>query len=152
MSPDYPSKSAPSVCRVLRTLRDGFWDRTEVIRLYDGALRVRKAFKGDQSPGPWGAATLRREIRYMEALDGQAAEYFPKLLAAWDKSGQLGYEMSYVEGALDAGLLARSGAMTQVEADAFQLRLTSDGVEATAAVLSLGNEAAAQEQHAGTRP
>jgi hypothetical protein len=123
MTPDYPSKSAPSVCSVLRTLRDGFWDRTEVIRLSDGALRVRKSFKGDQSTGPWGAATLRREIRYMEAMDGQAAKYFPKLLAAWATSGQLGYEMSYVKGALDAGSLARSGAMTQMEADAFQERL-----------------------------
>ena len=91
--------------------------------MHDGALRVRKSFKGDQSTGPWGATTLRREIRYMEALDGQVAEYFPKLLAAWATPGQLGYEMSYVEGALDAGSLARSGAMTQVEADAFQERL-----------------------------
>ena len=115
--------SGPSQCSVLRTLRDGFWDRTEVIELRDGSLRVRKASKADPSAGPWGAATLRREIQYLQTLDGRAAKYFPQLLAAWDDGSRLGYEMSHLENTVDVGSLARSGRMTQQQADAFQDKL-----------------------------
>jgi len=32
--------------RVVRTLKDGYWDRTEVVELGDGSRRVRKSAKG----------------------------------------------------------------------------------------------------------
>jgi len=119
--------TTPSESEIVETLRDGFWDHTQVIRLPDGTLRVRKASKGAQAPGPWAARTLRREIQYLTALGPAAAQYFPRLLAAWDNGLQLGYEMSYIEGAVDAGTLAQSAAMTQAQADTFQDKL-SDGV------------------------
>ena len=46
----------------MRTLKDGYWDRTEVVQMADGSRRVRKSSKGDAPPGPWGVAALRREI------------------------------------------------------------------------------------------
>jgi len=122
MSVGKPS-SNPSRATVVRTLRDGFWDRTEVIELTDGSLRVRKASKADPAAGPWGEKALRREIHYLRTLDGRAAEYFPQLLAAWDDPARLGYEMSHVAGAVETGLLAASGEMTQAQADAFQDKL-----------------------------
>ena len=122
MSAGKPS-SSPSRATVVRTLRDGFWDRTEVIELADGSLRVRKASKAAPEAGPWGAKALRREIHYLRTLDGRAAKRFPQLLAAWDDPARLGYEMSHVAGAVEAGLLAASGEITQPQADAFQDKL-----------------------------
>ena len=119
MSSNQPSPG-PSPCSVLHTLQDGFWDLTEVIQLRDGSLRVRKSSKGERSPGPWGVTVLRREIQYMRTLDERAAKYFPELLVAWDNTAGLGYEMSHVDNAIDVGTLARSGAMTQMQTDAFQ--------------------------------
>jgi hypothetical protein len=110
----------PSVAAVVKTLRDGYWDRTELIRLGDGSLRVRKNSKGPAAPGPWGVSTLRREIEYLKALKGKAADLFPALLAAWDDGSQLGYEMACVENSIDVAALAQSTAMTQQQADAFQ--------------------------------
>ena len=110
----------PSPCKVLRTLRDGFWDLTELIQLRDGSLCVRKSSKGERSPGPWGVAVLRREIQYIKALDERAAKYFPELLVTWDNAAGLGYEMRHVDNAIDVGTLAQSGVMTQMQADAFQ--------------------------------
>jgi len=119
MSKCQPS-SVPSIASLVRTLRDGYWDRTEVVRLPDGSLRVRKVSKGEGAPGPWGVATLRLEIEYMNALEGEAAGLFPKLLAAWDDGEHLGYEMSYVDHATDAGTLARSAALDRQQACTFQ--------------------------------
>ena len=76
MQQSQPSPT-PSVAAVVKTLRDGYWDRTELIRLEDGSLRVRKTSKGTAAPGPWGVSTLRREIEYLRALQGNAADLFP---------------------------------------------------------------------------
>ncbi|HUW85034.1 MAG TPA: hypothetical protein VMZ31_19810 [Phycisphaerae bacterium] len=119
MQQSHPSPT-PSVATVVKTLRDGYWDRTELIRLEDGSLRVRKISKGTAAPGPWGVSTLRREIEYLKALQGKAADLFPALLAAWDDTAQLGYEMACVENSIDVAVLAQSAAMTQQQADMFQ--------------------------------
>lgn len=116
--------STSSKATAVRTLRDGFWDRTEVIRLRDGTLRVRKVSKGTEAPGPWGVPTLRSEIQYLTALRGEVTRYFPEVLAAWDNGVQLGYEMSYIEGVVDAGTIARSAAVRQTQVDAFQDNLS----------------------------
>jgi len=113
-----PTPSVDTV--VVRTLRDGYWDRTELIRLEDGSLRVRKTSKGTAAPGPWGVSTLRREIEYLKALQGKTADLFPALLAAWDDGALLGYEMACVEDSIDVAALAQSAAMTQQQADMFQ--------------------------------
>jgi len=118
-----PLSSGPSNGRVVQTLRDGFWDRTEVVELPDGSRRVRKAHKDDLTAGPWGAEALRREIRLLRNLDPGAVEHFPALLTAWDNGRDLGYEMTYVQGATDVGELAATKALTQPQADAFQDRL-----------------------------
>jgi len=119
MQQSHPSPT-PSIATVVKTLRNGYWDRTELIRLADGSLRVRKSSKGSAAPGPWGVSTLRREIEYLKALPGKAAELFPALLAAWDDGLQLGYEMACIEDSVDVASLAQSIAMTQQQADAFQ--------------------------------
>ncbi|MHC4716835.1 MAG: hypothetical protein ACYS5V_07695, partial [Planctomycetota bacterium] len=67
------ASAEPSDATVVSTLRDGYWDRTEIIRLGDGELRVRKASKGRRAAGPWGVSTLRREIDYLTSLRGEAA-------------------------------------------------------------------------------
>ena len=61
---DPPNHRGPADGRLVRTLKDGYWDRTEVVELEDGSLRVRKSSKGNAPPGPWGAAALRKEIAY----------------------------------------------------------------------------------------
>ena len=119
MSAPLPA-TGPSDGAVVQTLRDGYWERTEVIRLGNGALRVRKALKGADAPGPWCERTLRREVRYMTALPQDAAAYFPALLAWWDDERGLGYEMSYVDGAPDVAAIAGSGDVYQPQANAFQ--------------------------------
>jgi Phosphotransferase enzyme family len=110
--------------RVVRTLKDGYWDRTEIVELADGSRRVRKSSKGDAPPGPWGVAALRREIDYLSTLPGTARSVFPPILAAWDESGAatpaVGYEVPFYADHVDAGELARSGALGQAEIDGFQ--------------------------------
>lgn len=111
--------AVPSEATVLRTLRDGYWDRTDVIRLPDGSMRVRKVSKGAQA-GPWGEVVLRREIGYLSSLAGPVADVFPKVLAAWDCGADVGYEMSYIDETRDVGAIAQAGEVDQAKADRFQ--------------------------------
>jgi hypothetical protein len=110
--------------RVVRTLKDGYWDRTEVVAMDDGSVRVRKSSKGDAPPGPWGVQALRREIEYLSTLPALAKCAFPPLLASWDDSSSepagVGYELPFYPAHLDVGELARRGALGQAEIDAFQ--------------------------------
>ena len=107
----------------MQVLRDGFWDRTEVIQSKDGPLRVRKVSKGTGTPGQWGVSTLRREIQYMCSLDDKTAEHFPKVLSAWDDGLRIGYETEYVSDAVAASDLAKSASLDQVQANIFQDKL-----------------------------
>jgi hypothetical protein len=110
--------------RVVRTLKDGYWDRTEVVQLGDGSLRVRKSSKGDAPPGPWGVAALRKEIAYLSTLPQRARAAFPPLLAAWDDASvdppQVGYEIPFYADHVDAGALARNRALAQPQIDQLQ--------------------------------
>ena len=110
--------------RVVRTLKDGYWDRTEVVELADGSQRVRKSARGDAPPGPWGVAALRREIEYLATLPERARSAFPPLLARWDEGSasppRVGYELPYYPKHLDAGHLARAMSVQQREVDTFQ--------------------------------
>jgi len=116
--------SSESATRVLRTLKDGYWDRTELVELSDGSLRVRKSSKGDAPPGPWGVAALRREIQYLSSLPVEARTAFPPLLRAWDEPpNRVGYEMPFYPDHRDAGALARDAALAQSEIDQFQVLL-----------------------------
>lgn len=113
----------PSEGLIIRTLKDGYWDRTELIELPHGERRVRKRTKG-AAFGPWGVESLRREIRYLTSLPEQTAAVFPPVLAAWDDhSGaapDIGYEMPFYADHIDAGELARCGMLAQDEIDDFQ--------------------------------
>src|SRR5687767_1392949 len=104
-------------------LKDGYWDRTEVIELPDGGRRVRKRSKGAVF-GPWGVRSLRREIRYLTSLPERARAVFPPALAAWDDESSgapdVGYEMPFYTDHTDAGELARRAALGQDEIDEFQ--------------------------------
>lgn len=110
---------SPSDATILRVLRDGYWDRTELIRLSDGSMRVRKASKGAQA-GPWGQDVLRREMQYLSSLTGPAADYFPRVLAAWDDGQTVGYEMSYIDQTRDAGAIVQAAELDQTKSDRFQ--------------------------------
>lgn len=114
----------PSDASTVAVLREGYWDRTELIRLGDGSLRVRKECHGAQA-GPWGLVALRREIGYLQSLSGKVAGCFPALLATWDQDGRTGYEMSYIDGSRDVGALAQAGQLDQSQADLFQDALGS---------------------------
>jgi hypothetical protein len=113
----------PSSVSVIRTLKDGYWDRTEVIELPGGERRVRKRTKG-AGFGPWGITSLRREIGFLGSLPERAAAVFPPVLAAWDDRNRaapdVGYEMPFYAEHVDAGELARGGSLAQDEIDAFQ--------------------------------
>ena len=114
----------PSQANVVRILKNGYWDRTEVIELADSSRRVRKRTKGATGPGPWSIRSLRREIAYLGTLPLTAKQAFPQMLHAWDCETEggpdVGYEMPYFSDHQDAGVLARGAKLTQVEIDLFQ--------------------------------
>ncbi len=121
-----PVSSTPAVAALLKTLRDGYWARTELIQLPDGSQRVRKVARPDAQASPWGIESLRREIRYLMSLPEHVARHYPQLLAAWGHDGpgvELGYEMAYIENTCEAAELARAGAMSQGQVDRFQDQL-----------------------------
>lgn len=100
-------------------LRDGYWDRTAVVQMPDGQLRVRKISKGDASAGPWGRDNLRAEAAYLQALEPHLEDFFPALLDHWD-TDTTGYEMAFQQGYINVGELARRQLFSQAQADAMQ--------------------------------
>ena len=78
----------------IRTLKDGYWDLTTVVRARDGILRVRKESRKTGNPGPWAHEALRNEISYLQNLPDPAKPYFPPLLDCWDDR-TIGYEIPY---------------------------------------------------------
>ncbi|MCF3648182.1 phosphotransferase [Synoicihabitans lomoniglobus] len=112
----------------VRTLKDGYWDHTALVRQPDGSLRVRKSNKHPTTTsGPWGTESLRREIRYLLDLSPGDAICFPSVLHHWDTLGDadaaVGYEMPYYPTHRDAGVLAREEQLDQAEIDRFQDQL-----------------------------
>lgn len=109
---------------VIRTLKDGYWERTALVQLASGELRVRKSSNGDSPPGPWGVGALRKEIAYLSSLPARARAAFPPLLAAWDDRStdppRVGYEIPYYADHADLGTLARAGTLPQEEIDRFE--------------------------------
>jgi hypothetical protein len=107
-----------------RTLKEGYWERTEIVESAGGELRVRKSARSDGDSGPWGVAALRREIEYLSTLPENARAAFPPVLAAWDDGAaerpRVGYEMPYYPDHVDAGALARAGGLAQPEIDLVQ--------------------------------
>lgn len=124
---------APSAGRVVRCLKDGYWDLTEVIELPDGSQRVRKRNKAAPAPGPWGLGSLRKEIRYLTTLSPRTAAVFPTVRAWWDRETgglpDVGYEMSFHPSHHDAGRLAGEGALAQEEIENFQQALAEAVLE-----------------------
>ncbi len=120
--PVEPSASTPRA-RHVRMLKDGYWDRTEIVEAPDGSLRVRKSSKGEAPPGPWGVEALRREIQYLSALSPEGNQAFPPLLKHWDEvqtPPAVGYEVPFYADHSDAGAWARQGGQSQSEVDGFQ--------------------------------
>jgi hypothetical protein len=119
-----PGANAREHGRVERTLKDGYWDRTELVQMQDGSRRVRKSSKGNAPEGPWGVGALRREIEYLTLLPEAARSVFPPVLAAWDEAiedtAAVGYEVPFYAQHVDAGELARRVALEQEEIDSFQ--------------------------------
>src|SRR4051812_44236137 len=143
--------------RVVRTLKDGYWERTELVEHEDGSVRVRKSSKGDAPPGPWGVAALRQEISYLSTLPARARDAFPPVLAAWDDAAaappRVGYEMPFYGEHEDAGALARRGALAQSDIDLIQAALAELVLERihparVAGVPPLGAHVVAVVEHA----
>ena len=65
---------------VVRILKDGYWDRTAVVRGADGELRVRKESVERDDPGPWAHAAMRKEISYLQSLPVGSESSYPVLL------------------------------------------------------------------------
>jgi hypothetical protein len=118
----------PTPQRIVRTLKDGYWDHTEVIEMADGSLRVRKRNRADIAPSPWGLESLRREILYLADVADQPDALFPPLLDHWDfisedQTHVIGYDHPFYSEHRDAGQLARETALEQSEIDQFQDQL-----------------------------
>ena len=107
----------------MKILRDGYWDRTDLIELKNSTLRVRKVTKGADTPGLWGVSTLRSEIQYMCFLDKNTARYFPRIYSVWDNEQSIGYEIEYLSDAVVASELIQSGNISQAQANLFQDKL-----------------------------
>ncbi|HTO02066.1 MAG TPA: phosphotransferase [Opitutus sp.] len=124
MSASIFNRVGPSDGSIVRTLKDGYWDRTEIVAMPDGSQRVRKRSKGAKAPGPWSVRSLRREIVYLTGLSSEARSVFPEVLHAWDvETGDVpdvGYEMPFFSEHQDAGIHARAATIGQSEIDLFQ--------------------------------
>ncbi len=107
---------------VLRTLKDGYWDRTTVIRFDDGTLRVRKECRKTDQPGPWAHAALRTEIAYLQSLPDHLKGHFPPLLCSWDAES-IGYEIPFYEDRSDFSSFVLAGEVDQAPADEMQRQL-----------------------------
>jgi hypothetical protein len=116
------TSTRPTLAAVDTLLRDGYWDRTEIITMADGSQRVRKQSKGHQSAGPWGMDNLRAEALYLQDLEPHLIDLFPRLIASWEQPAP-GYDMSYKKEYVDVGQLARAKAFSQQQADEFQSHL-----------------------------
>jgi len=116
------TSTRPNLAAVDALLRDGYWDRTEIIRMADGSQRVRKQSKGHQSAGPWGMDNLRSEAQYLQDLEPHLIDLFPRLIASWEQPAP-GYDMSYHKECVDLGQLARAKVFNQQQADEFQTHL-----------------------------
>ena len=116
------TSTRPNLAAVDALLRDGYWDRTEIIRMADGSQRVRKQSKGHQSAGPWGMDNLRAEAQYLQDLEPHLLDLFPRLIASWEQPAP-GYDMSYKKECVDLGQLARAKAFNQQQANQFQTHL-----------------------------
>lgn len=116
------TSTRPSLAAVEALLRDGYWDRTEVIRMADGSQRVRKQSKGQQSIGPWGMNNLRAEAQYLQELEPHLLDLFPRLIASWEQPFP-GYDMAYKKEYVDLGQLARAKVFNQPQANLFQTHL-----------------------------
>ena len=93
---------------IVRTLKNGYWDRTTVVRTSEGTLRVRKESRESETPGPWAHEALRNEISYLESLPEAAAKFFPTLLSSWDEQ-TIGYEIPYYQDRPDLAHLVLNG-------------------------------------------
>jgi len=116
------TSTRPTLAAVETLLRDGYWDRTEIIKMADGSMRVRKQSKGQQSNGPWGQDNLRAEALYIQELEPHLLDLFPRLIASWEQPAP-GYDMAYMTNHVDVAQLARKQVLTQQQADEFQNQL-----------------------------
>ena len=98
---------------LVRVLKEGYWERTAIVRTHDGELRVRKESRGEGTEmRPWARLSLVREINYMRTLTGDVRELFPRICASWgedQRDGVLGYEMEFLDGWSDLGSLVQAG-------------------------------------------
>lgn len=114
--------------KLVRLLKDGYWDRTAVIGMPDSSQRVRKQCKPVGPDKIWGVESLRREIHYLQNQPAQADPVFPPVLDSWDTvsaegTTDIGYDLPFYPQHADAGSLARDNVLAQSEIDSFQTHL-----------------------------
>ena len=106
----------------IRTLKEGYWDRTTVVRAVDGNLRVRKESRATVNPGPWAHAALRNEITFLKAFRENHKIPLPTLLDCWDAE-TIGYEIPFFEDRVDVARSLLTGEFKQDAADDMQSEL-----------------------------
>ncbi len=116
------TSNRPTLAAIETLLRNGYWDRTEIIRMADASLRVRKQSKGHESSGPWGQDNLRDEATYLQELEPHLVDLFPRLIASWDQPAP-GYDMAYMTNHVDVAQLVRSQTFNQQQSNQFQTHL-----------------------------
>ena len=116
------TSNRPTLAAIETLLRNGYWDRTEIIRMADASLRVRKQSKGHESSGPWGQDNLRAEAIYLQELEPHLLDLFPRMIASWQQPAP-GYDMAYMTGHVDVAQLVRSQTFNQQQSNEFQAHL-----------------------------
>ncbi|HIG36602.1 MAG TPA: hypothetical protein EYQ12_03210 [Oceanospirillaceae bacterium] len=116
------TSNRPTLAAIETLLRNGYWDRTEIIRMADSSLRVRKQSKGHESSGPWGQDNLRAEAIYLQELEPHLLDLFPRLIASWQQPAP-GYDMAYMTDHVDVAQLVRKQTFNQQQSNEFQAHL-----------------------------
>ncbi len=105
-------------------LKDGFWEETAVYQSDDGVEVVRKCNRPSAFRAPWARETLRKEIRYLQALKPPADRWFPPLVRSWETEDSIGYEIPYYKDRANVAQHIDQGNFDQSDAERLQQALT----------------------------
>ncbi len=119
-------QSPPTSRTVVKILKEGYWERSQLVKLEEGSLRVQKSSRASEG-FTREVNVLRAEILYLRSLSGAVAKHFPRIFHAWDGGGkgEVGYEMPFYKDWKDASRVLIEDQPSQAWADAFQEALAA---------------------------